>query len=510
MNRLRRSLRESFRRKKTHVPECSRPHQWQGDEAAVRAATCNFDVKYLGCVEVFESRGMQICEEALKILRNSHRRPVRGVLYVTGDGLRVVDDETKGLIVDQTIEKVSFCAPDRNHEKGFSYICRDGTTRRWMCHGFLATKDSGERLSHAVGCAFTVCLEKKQKRDKDASTVTFDPENSTFTRTGSFRHTTLTERKQDPQECIVAKPPPVKQVHNPYAVERPHATPSMLERQGSFRVFSTLNQSSPFKRQLSLRVNELPSTLDRQRNMAQQSGEFSAHFNGLSVATIPEIPSGTETDESVSAMCQQVSKGLSFRTEDANPFHSTFDAQTTSQSFQQASGNTYETDNGKVTSPQTESWLSKNSATLQIKERSCNMRSQTSSPNHVKNTTNSTDVFTGNKNGSPTPEFPQPVIPPRRSSPNYSHLRSQSLGSTEMFGSQVQNSSKTSPDARLVKVSQPQPTNLWPNGSVVQPAPTSEPAFKDPFDAGWASLDNGNKSCNPFTKKQVKAFEVQM
>lgn len=63
-------------------------------------------------------------------------------LYVTGDGLRVVEDDTKGLIVDQTIEKVSFCAPDRNHERGFSYICRDGTTRRWMAHGFLSTKDS--------------------------------------------------------------------------------------------------------------------------------------------------------------------------------------------------------------------------------------------------------------------------------------------------------------------------------------------------------------------------------
>ena len=53
-------------------------------------------------------------------------------LYVTGDGLRVVDEETKGLVVDQTIEKVSFCAPDRQHERGFSYICRDGTTRRWV------------------------------------------------------------------------------------------------------------------------------------------------------------------------------------------------------------------------------------------------------------------------------------------------------------------------------------------------------------------------------------------
>ena len=29
----------------------------------------------------------------------------------------------------------------------------------------------GERLSHAVGCAFAVCLERKQKRDKDATQI---------------------------------------------------------------------------------------------------------------------------------------------------------------------------------------------------------------------------------------------------------------------------------------------------------------------------------------------------
>lgn len=110
---------------------------------------------------------MQVCEEALKVLRNSRRRAVRAMLHVSGDGLRVVEEDTKGLIVDQTIEKVSFCAPDRNHERGFSYVCRDGTTRRWMCHGFLAARDPGERLSHAVGCAFSACLERKQRRDKD-------------------------------------------------------------------------------------------------------------------------------------------------------------------------------------------------------------------------------------------------------------------------------------------------------------------------------------------------------
>ena len=90
---------------------------------------------------------MQVCEEAVKLLKNSKRKPIKvtihsnvscdltffpsqGTLHISGDGLRVADSETKGLVLDQTIEKVSFCAPDRNFERGFSYICRDGTTRR--------------------------------------------------------------------------------------------------------------------------------------------------------------------------------------------------------------------------------------------------------------------------------------------------------------------------------------------------------------------------------------------
>lgn len=331
MDRLRRSFRDSFRRRKEpSLPESSKPHQWQLDEAAVRAGTCCFHVKYMGCVEVFESRGMQVCEEALKVLRNSRRRRVRAILYVSGDGLRVVEDETKGLIVDQTIEKVSFCAPDRNHDKGFSYICRDGTTRRWMCHGFLALRESGERLSHAVGCAFAACLERKQRRDKDFGvTMKFDPKDSTFTRSGSFRQPSLTERLADPQELKPADPVPPAPAHkagNPYAIERPHATVSMLQRQGSFRGFSQLNQASPFKRQLSLRLGDLPSNLERQRSLSlepqssmrpqvspiPESSPLASRSGTTTVQAAPPLPPlpPLPPADPVSAMCQQLSQGL--------------------------------------------------------------------------------------------------------------------------------------------------------------------------------------------------------
>uniref|UniRef100_A0A8C6FSI1 Protein numb homolog n=1 Tax=Moschus moschiferus TaxID=68415 RepID=A0A8C6FSI1_MOSMO len=335
-------LRQSFRRKKdVYVPEASRPHQWQTDEEGVRTGKCSFPVKYLGHVEVDESRGMHICEDAVKRLKATGKKAVKAVLWVSADGLRVVDEKTKDLIVDQTIEKVSFCAPDRNFDRAFSYICRDGTTRRWICHCFMAIKDTGERLSHAVGCAFAACLERKQKREKECGvTATFDASRTTFTREGSFRVTTATEqaereeimkqiqdaKKADtdktavgpssvaPGNTATSPSSPTSptldaaaslEMNNPHAIPRRHAPIEQLARQGSFRGFPALSQKmSPFKRQLSLRINELPSTMQRKTDFPIKH-------------TVPEVEGEAE---SISSLCSQITSAFSTPSED--PFSS--------------------------------------------------------------------------------------------------------------------------------------------------------------------------------------------
>uniref|UniRef100_A0A3B4A7U0 PID domain-containing protein n=1 Tax=Periophthalmus magnuspinnatus TaxID=409849 RepID=A0A3B4A7U0_9GOBI len=320
MNKLRQSLR---RKKPTYVPEASRPHQWHADEDAVRRGKCSFSVRYLGLVEVEESRGMHVCEEAVKKLKASGKKSVKAVLWVSADGLRVVDDKTKDLIVDQTIEKVSFCAPDRNYDKAFSYICRDGTTRRWMCHCFMAIKDSGERLSHAVGCAFAACLERKQRREKECGvTASFDASRTSFVREGSFRGTSSSsqqggssserdDKAQDKKKgeradgtvyaglpalpCGSSSPPegaasPMERPEpgGPHAIPRRHAPLEQLVRQGSFRGFPALSQkNSPFKRQLSLRLNDLPSTLQRKT-------DFQTH----------------DPDSGINALCSQINSSF--------------------------------------------------------------------------------------------------------------------------------------------------------------------------------------------------------
>ncbi|KAG8560929.1 hypothetical protein GDO81_015185 [Engystomops pustulosus] len=394
-------LRQSFRRKKdVYVPEASRPHQWQTDEESVRTGKCSFQVKYLGHVEVDESRGMHICEDAVKRLKSTGKKAIKAVLWVSADGLRVVDEKTKDLLVDQTIEKVSFCAPDRNFDRAFSYICRDGTTRRWICHCFMAVKDTGERLSHAVGCAFAACLERKQKREKECGvTATFDASRTTFTREGSFRVTTATEQAereevmkqiQESKKVVESEPKPVipvattsttvtlttppvlapsptselymvqesKDGSNPHMIPRRHAPVEQLARQGSFRGFPALSQKmSPFKRQLSLRINELPSTVQRKSDFQITN-------------PVPEIEG--ETD-SISALCSQITNTFSAPPED--PFMSApMTKATTPQSppfegTEFVSTPTAVQSNHKRTPSEADRWLEEVSKTVKAQQR---------------------------------------------------------------------------------------------------------------------------------------------
>ncbi|OWK09528.1 NUMB [Cervus elaphus hippelaphus] len=204
----------------------------------------------------------------------------------------------------------------------------------------MAVKDTGERLSHAVGCAFAACLERKQKREKECGvTATFDASRTTFTREGSFRVTTATEqaereeimkqiqdaKKADtdktavgssvaPGNIATSPSSPTSptldataslEMNNPHAIPRRHAPIEQLARQGSFRGFPALSQKmSPFKRQLSLRINELPSTMQRKTDFPIKH-------------TVPEVEGEAE---SISSLCSQITNAFSTPSED--PFSS--------------------------------------------------------------------------------------------------------------------------------------------------------------------------------------------
>ena len=123
---------------------------------------------------MYESRGMQVCEEALKVLRvsflinsrflfacfiwsefspmlccvvlqNSRRRPVKGVLHISGDGLRVVEEETKVNFFFQMSSKnreIFLRAADKFYFPCFLFVASRGslsTRRSRRCRSALRT-----------------------------------------------------------------------------------------------------------------------------------------------------------------------------------------------------------------------------------------------------------------------------------------------------------------------------------------------------------------------------------
>ena len=325
--------------------------KWETDEDRVRSNHCEFKVKYLGFIEVDESRGMEVCESAIKELMSSKEKLTKGKLHVTGDGLRVVDKKG-GMLVDQVIEKVSFCAPDRNHHHGFAYISRDGTSRRWLCHGFMSRKDSGERLSHAVGVAFAVCLENKQAREREGVTSTYNEEDGTFTRFGSFRQGTITERLQNPQEFKESVEKNVEIIENPFAIARPRPG----DARASMRAIG-IKGASPFKRgnqeYSSLRVNELPSNISRKEKsrvslILEENFENEETKNEINEMILQMSKVKAEEKKSEELMATSVTSDFSESSTTTNP-PSIAPTPVTSES-----ATTCESNNNKVAVPVTE------------------------------------------------------------------------------------------------------------------------------------------------------------
>lgn len=132
-----------------------------------------------------------------------------------------------------------------------------------MCHGFLTgNADSGKRLSQAVGFAFQVYLDRVQRQEAEISRSLQETSDRSICRPRDVDVRTEIRPFVDKYSVISPK---TRCDSSTIAIERPHASPAMLdrlERQESFRL---PNAQSPFKRQLSLRVSDLPSNIHRQR-----------------------------------------------------------------------------------------------------------------------------------------------------------------------------------------------------------------------------------------------------
>ncbi|KAF6040715.1 hypothetical protein EB796_000982 [Bugula neritina] len=325
----------NLRRRKSLSADEQKNLEFVADKERVKTGSCSFPVKYLGFLEVFKPSGRDMCELVGKVLRakkrdeKSKRRlkpsdrssTAVGVMFINADSLRFVASpkmcrklpsasKNKGsLIIDQAMDRIFFCSPDRNYQDGFSYISRDFSTERWLCHSFQAVYDSGDRVSHAICCAFSVCFERKKAADSNRVCEAQSTEETWFERSGSFRRASLTERLTDPQSVRVVEPPSETSPLPYRSLERPKATRPLLMQQGSSQDFSKLYGSiSPFKRSVSLTLSE----------SAAQSENGSMYYDSLSLDNVTGNAASTCGNAAekiftgdIMNMCHQVSTALS-------------------------------------------------------------------------------------------------------------------------------------------------------------------------------------------------------
>ncbi|XP_018088804.1 numb-like protein isoform X3 [Xenopus laevis] len=484
MNKLRQSLRK---KQPTYVPEASRPHQWGADEESVRRGKCSFSVRYLGHVEVEESRGMHVCEDAVKKLKILGKKSVKAILWVSADGLRVVDDKTKDLILDQTIEKVSFCAPDRNFDKAFSYICRDGTTRRWICHCFMALKDSGERLSHAVGCAFAACLERKQKREKECGvTASFDASRTSFAREGSFRVTSASQQ-----------------------AERQEVMRQLQDKKKDIELESSMNQDSDGISDLCNQINS--SFTDK------PSEDPFANSNGTRTpSTVPAVPLPSQAVQGISEWAEQMNTSAA------------------TAGFQMGH---------RRTPSEAERWLEEVQKAAKAQQQQPPTQPMVAVPMHVPSAVQSYPVpydgatapvgmfiaphmqpaYVPVAGYNPTLSYPVPSVPVVGITPSQM-VANVFCSATQVPSSNLANKSNPFPHSILQTShasEQPSQLGLKPNGtangtswppdpSQLRLASTAQEV--DQFEAQWAALESKSQQrmANPFSNELQKTFQIEL
>lgn len=302
----------------------------------------------------------------------------------------------------------------------------------------------------------------------------FDTKNNTFTRTGSFRQQSMTERYERAVDVPNngTKQPPV----NPFAIERPHATPSMLQRQGSCRGFSTLGQNSPFKRQMSLRVNELPSNTAR---LNQYKSPTSPTSPKPQVSPISELSPG----DPVTALCQQLSQGLSQLTHSGSDDFNFNNQSSVNQNTVNLNVTTINnTFNQSITATPTPSSTTITPVSLNF--------SRTVTPALANRSANSSSI---SPNGS---TLPKPE---------------QWLGQIVNSASPVPGKMDgTSPRRAPSLASHSRAMSLDTGADTFSTRPPGQP---DPFDAEWAELAaRQTASTNPFlsTSPAPKAFQIQL
>ncbi|KHJ98622.1 phosphotyrosine interaction domain protein [Oesophagostomum dentatum] len=136
-----------------------------------------YSVKFFGSQEVKEPKGTEVIRDAIHAIQfqngvkrfestQSGNKLQKVDIQINVEGVTIVDSKTKMALHRYPLQKISFCADDKQDKRIFSFIAKsDSDPSKHECLVFLSDK-MAEQITLTVGEAFDLAYKKYMDKNK--------------------------------------------------------------------------------------------------------------------------------------------------------------------------------------------------------------------------------------------------------------------------------------------------------------------------------------------------------
>ncbi|KAJ7426239.1 low density lipoprotein receptor adapter protein 1-like protein [Willisornis vidua] len=148
------------------------PESWADMQEPLLEGMC-FTLKYLGMTLVEKPKGEDMAAAAIRrivatrLLVSSHcqarvgaRKFQKVILTVSPRGISLQDADTKEMVENVSIYRISYCTTDKLQNKVFAYVAQSQESGALECHAFLSPKKKiAQAVTLTVAQAFQMALD---------------------------------------------------------------------------------------------------------------------------------------------------------------------------------------------------------------------------------------------------------------------------------------------------------------------------------------------------------------
>ncbi|XP_062429387.1 low density lipoprotein receptor adapter protein 1-like isoform X3 [Rhea pennata] len=139
------------------------PESWADMQEPLLEGMC-FTLKYLGMTLVEKPKGEDMAAAAIRrivaMARVGARKFQKVILTVSPRGISLQDAETKEMVENISIYRISYCTTDKLQNKVFAYVAQSQESGALECHAFLSPKKKiAQAVTLTVAQAFQMALD---------------------------------------------------------------------------------------------------------------------------------------------------------------------------------------------------------------------------------------------------------------------------------------------------------------------------------------------------------------